>query len=123
MVKRSVAAKLNGFEEQFTGMFEDQVFLAKIALEYSILVTNECGEKYRQNPDSCYSMAINRNETQEAHISYLNWLESFLIQKNYKNSGIWRDMKREKWLRKHLAIYKYYKKYRKLERYLRHKLI
>ena len=47
---------VGGFEEQFRGMFEDQVFLAKVFLKSHVFVTQECWDRYRQHPESCVSI-------------------------------------------------------------------
>ena len=52
LVRRSACLAVNGFEDSFRLMHEDQVFLAKICLQHAVYVSNECWDWYRQHPDS-----------------------------------------------------------------------
>lgn len=53
VVRRRVALAIGGFEESFRGMYEDQVFLARLMLRHSIVVTDAVLHRYRQHESSC----------------------------------------------------------------------
>ena len=111
MIRRDILVKINGFEEKFTGMCEDQVFIAKTALETPILMTDHCCSKYRQHSDSCNFKATRNGEVNKAHLVYLDWLSGYLSEKGLEKTALWEGMKREKWFRERGALFKYYKKY------------
>ena len=57
--RTSMVRTVGGFEEDFPGMFEDQVFLTKLLLRYRVVVTGECLDLYRQHPGSaCYQARL-----------------------------------------------------------------
>ena len=65
LVRTSVARRLNGFEDTFPGIYDDQVFYAKLALEEKIYVSLDCVARYRQHPTSCCAQARKSSTIQE----------------------------------------------------------
>ncbi|WP_197518697.1 glycosyltransferase family 2 protein [Mycobacterium sp. ACS1612] len=53
MVRRSAYEAVGGFEERFRGRYEDQAFLIKIFMRYSIYVSSRPWYRYRQHDASC----------------------------------------------------------------------
>jgi glycosyltransferase involved in cell wall biosynthesis len=51
-VRRDAALRVGGFEDEFRGLYEDQVFLAKLYLSVTTYVLQSCLAKYRRQPDS-----------------------------------------------------------------------
>jgi glycosyltransferase involved in cell wall biosynthesis len=51
-VRREIALRVGGFEAQFRSMYEDQVFLAKIYLEYAVYVMQAYLARYRRHAGS-----------------------------------------------------------------------
>ena len=83
MVRRSVAVALGGFEESFTGplqMYEDQAFLAKLYLEYTIYFADACWLDYRRHDRSCVSEVTRDGHYQEVRRHFLEWFEAYLLQ-------------------------------------------
>lgn len=52
LIRRSVIKDAGGFEERFSGMYEDQVFFYKLSLIASAFVADGCWDRYRQHADS-----------------------------------------------------------------------
>jgi SAM-dependent methyltransferase len=76
------AAMLGGglFEEQFRGMHDDQVFLAKVCLRSRVFVSGKCWDKYRKHADSCLAKATALGQRHGARGRYLNWLRAYLVE-------------------------------------------
>jgi glycosyltransferase involved in cell wall biosynthesis len=88
MVRRSSLESLGGFEESFRGLYEDQVFYAKLALHLRVLVTEEVLERYRMHPDSTCALAT-RDLTYHPQLlhpserTYLEWLEGYVVASGF----------------------------------------
>ena len=53
LVRREAAQAVNGFENPFRGLYDDQVFHAKLSLHHLIFANEECVARYRQHGHSC----------------------------------------------------------------------
>src|SRR5436309_181617 len=53
LVRAATFRRVGGFEDSFTGMYDDQAFYAKLMLAAPILVVDEALERCRQHDDSC----------------------------------------------------------------------
>jgi glycosyltransferase involved in cell wall biosynthesis len=86
------AAILGGglFEEQFRGMHDDQVFLAKLCLRSRLFVSGNCWQKYRQHPDSCMARATVLGQRHAARGRYLKWLRAYLAEQGRRDSEVWK---------------------------------
>ncbi len=76
MVRTSAIDKVGGYVDSFEGMYEDQVFHAKLSLHFAAYVSSHVFYKYRQHPDSCVH---NTDKKSYARIrsQFLDWLESY----------------------------------------------
>jgi glycosyltransferase involved in cell wall biosynthesis/peptidoglycan/xylan/chitin deacetylase (PgdA/CDA1 family) len=70
--------ELGGFEEKFTGIFDDQVFLLKIYLSTPVYFSSVTSNKYRQHPSSTSATARQLDETLQGKLFFLQWLEGYL---------------------------------------------
>ena len=77
LVKTAVARRLGGFEASFRGLYDDQVFYAKVALAEPILVDPRCVARYRRHRASCCARAANTTETHVARQHFLAWLSAY----------------------------------------------
>ncbi|MBW4513350.1 MAG: glycosyltransferase family 2 protein [Scytonematopsis contorta HA4267-MV1] len=110
MLKREVIEAVDGFEDNFRGMYEDQAFFSKICLKFPVFVESGSWDKYRQHQDSsCYVAAKNgkfhlgkMSPTQE---KYLLWLEQYLSENGFKNTEVWR-LTQQKLLIVHYPIFR-----------------
>ncbi|NEO11125.1 MULTISPECIES: glycosyltransferase [unclassified Moorena] len=104
MVKRQIVEEVGGFEETFRGLYEDQVFLAKIFLKTPVFVESGCREKYRQHKDSiCYTSQDTKKEYTARRI-FLNWLKEYLSKESFKNPKLWSALQKELWRYNHPAL-------------------
>ena len=81
LARRRLFAEVGGFEPAFRGMYEDQVFLAKVSLRRHVFVDSVCRTLYRQHPQSCCEASIRAGEysfdrPNPAERTFLEWLQS-----------------------------------------------
>ncbi|NEO95508.1 MAG: glycosyltransferase family 2 protein, partial [Moorea sp. SIO3G5] len=57
LLRRQIVEDVGGFEENFRGLYEDQVFCSKICLHAPVFPVRNCWYKYRQHPNNCCSIA------------------------------------------------------------------
>jgi glycosyltransferase involved in cell wall biosynthesis len=53
LVRRNVFESVGGFEDQFRGMYDDQVLLIKVFLHYPVYISSRAWIRYRQHERSC----------------------------------------------------------------------
>ena len=82
LLRRAAVDKVGGFEETFPGMYEDEVFFAKIALRFPVYIMSQSLDRYRQHTDSFCARAIRTGEysmdptiQNPSRQRFLRWLE------------------------------------------------
>jgi glycosyltransferase involved in cell wall biosynthesis len=98
LVRRAVAEKIGGFEDSFRGMYEDQVFYAKMCLSTPVLATDDCLAWYRQHSKSNYSTAIHSGQTHVLRYRFLRWLETYCHEKRVQDKRVSEAVRRQLWL-------------------------
>jgi len=88
MLRRETIERAGGFEDAFTGMHEDQAFLAKVYLGSPVFVSASCWDLYRQHRESCHQIAGKKGSQESAELFYLNWLEKYLGEKSIGDEGV-----------------------------------
>lgn len=115
IVRRDVVERVHGFEESFRGLFDDQVFAAKMALEAPVLLIQGVFEKYRKHPTSL-TATVSRTDVHSARHVYLTWLATYIARKGIKDAGLWKALNRELLQYRHPRLYILYTFYRELIR-------
>ncbi|MBX9255903.1 glycosyltransferase family 2 protein [Desmonostoc muscorum CCALA 125] len=106
LVRRQIIEKVGGFEETFRGLYEDQVFCAKVCLQFPVFVASKFWYKYRQHPNSCCNTAANRKAKEyTARLTFLNWVYQYLSVHDVKDSRVWRVFMEEKLRVVHPILY------------------
>lgn len=98
LVRSETLKRIGGFEETFRGMYEDQVFYAKLSLTEPILVSEACLDRYRQHPNSSSAVSSTTGKTNATRLEFLNWLTQYLIQQNVSDTALWMTLRKELWL-------------------------
>ncbi len=86
LVRRRVASGVGGFEDPFTGTFEDQVFFAKVLLAHPVFVADRSWARYRQH-DRSISARTGARAEMAAHVRYLRWLRRYVASEHPANAG------------------------------------
>jgi hypothetical protein len=78
LVRRDAAEAVGGFEEHFTGFYEDQAFLAKLYLARPVLFSDAVWLNYRQRPDSCVATVTREGRYHDVRRYFLTWFEDYV---------------------------------------------
>jgi glycosyltransferase involved in cell wall biosynthesis len=94
LVRKAALERAGGWEDSFRQVCTDQVFHAKICLQYPVLISDQCWDRYRQHEDSSCSRAARAGETRAAFERYLTWLESYLEAHHVTDPAVWSALRR-----------------------------
>jgi glycosyltransferase involved in cell wall biosynthesis len=87
LVRRSLLDESGGFEETFTGLFEDQVFYAKVFLRAPVYVASQCWDRYRRHSVSLCATA-SREHAAATRRKFLQWLGEYLLQTGLDDGSV-----------------------------------
>lgn len=93
IVRHQAFERVGGFEEQFTGSYEDQAFFAKVFLREKVLVVDEDLNYYRQHPDSCWARQRAAGESSIRRRMWLGWLREYLESEMVADPALWRALR------------------------------
>jgi glycosyltransferase involved in cell wall biosynthesis len=97
MVRRSVVERIGGFEDSFTGMYEDQAFLVKVYLATPVYFSDRIWFKYRQHDSSCMAENIKAGRSGVARQHFLAWFARHLTEIGFTESRVWRKLRFANW--------------------------
>ena len=92
-MRRSAFNAIGGFEESFRGLVDDLVFFAKFSLHYSVYVSDECWDRYRQHAESDTALAEAQGRGRSAQRTYLSWLERYIEQEGVRDESVHRAVR------------------------------
>lgn len=93
MLRKGIFTTVGGFEDDFTTMYEDQVFFSKVNLRFPVFVSEICWFKYRQHNQSCTNQES--GSYWKHRRPFLNWLSKYLLTNGYDNTEQIKKVKRE----------------------------
>ena len=96
LARRGAVEEVGGFDDRFTGLYEDQVFYAKMSAQYAIFVAERWWDKYRQHQESAWQSA-DRAEERAARLVYLEWLERYLSGGGWEDASLMRAVRMERY--------------------------
>jgi glycosyltransferase involved in cell wall biosynthesis len=89
LIRKHVIMALGGFEERFRNLYEDQVFCAKVCLNFPVYVASQCWYLYRQHNTSSCSIAAKARQERIARKQFLIWLKEYLYAySDYKTGSV-----------------------------------
>jgi|SRR5215469_4940410 len=101
MLRRSLIESVGGFEEEFTGIYEDQVFFSKVEMHTAVYVSGSCYVKYRQHPGSCSAKSAAGSYLSQRR-RFLQWLGGYLDSLEIPaGTTVRRALERELWPYRH----------------------
>lgn len=77
LVDKKTFQKHGGFEENFKGMYEDQIFLSKFYLNEKVYISSSCNNFYRQRQESMVNTSHQQGTYRGHRNSFLNWLDEY----------------------------------------------
>jgi len=96
LVRRSLLDQSGGFEEAFTGLFEDQVFYAKVFLTAPVYVASQCWDRYRRHAASLCATA-SLDDAAAGRRKFLHWLREYLLQTSIDDGSVRQAVLRGLW--------------------------
>lgn len=94
LIRRHIIEQVGGFEAKFTGLYEDQVFLAKIFLTTPVFAESGCWEKYRQHSSSaCYTSS--KEKEQLGRQAFLEWLAAYWSAQAVPDPTLWSALQQQ----------------------------
>ena len=108
LLRRAIVEELGGFENSFPGIYEDQVFFAKVCLKVPVFVSGECWDRHRQHRDSACSVWRRTGEyySAEAGLRFLSWIEDYLSGRGPKNTEVWTVLQKAIFPYRHPIVYR-----------------
>lgn len=82
LITKEAVDKCGGFDDQFTGMYDDQTLLMKLYLRESAYISSRCHNRYRQRPSSLVHTSQDTGSYYRERLYFLNWLRSYLQANN-----------------------------------------
>jgi glycosyltransferase involved in cell wall biosynthesis len=101
LVRREVAIKIGGFEDDFKKIYSDQPFLVKLCLSTPIFFYHGCFEKYRQHPESFCTVGNKPDKAIPNRLQFLNWVEQYIKSQNIQDQNVWEIIDEELWMYHH----------------------
>jgi glycosyltransferase involved in cell wall biosynthesis len=95
MLRRETFREVGGYEDQFHGLFEDQVFLTKVYATKSVFVMSDCLDWYRQHPDSC--VAVSRKTRKAERGPFLEWIKAYLSEQGIETPEVRQALREALW--------------------------
>jgi glycosyltransferase involved in cell wall biosynthesis len=100
LIHREACDRIGGFEDRFTGLYEDQAFFLKAYLALPIYLSSTCTDLYRQHAGSHSAEALrsgrySANEPSPALVELLLWLARELVVRRTADPGVWRGLMRK----------------------------
>jgi hypothetical protein len=92
MIRTEVARSLGGFEQEFTGFYEDQAFFCKVYLSHSVLVSEETLARYRIHSDQCCAQVWKAGLYPKYRRLFLDWLRGHLQTQHITDARIWKTL-------------------------------
>jgi len=100
IIRREAFEAVDGFEVEFRGLYEDQVFLSKIAARFPVMLIPDVLDYYRQHPgSSCHrGMETGDYHPERLHPArkrYLLWLERHCDRMRIDHESLRRALRRQ----------------------------
>ena len=96
-IRRDALCAVGGFENTFRTLYEDQVMLFKIFLNYPVIAIDDIQDYYRQHADSACGQVGRISGDQKARPVFLEWLQSYMIERDITDPELWRALRGEMW--------------------------
>lgn len=110
LIRRSLLRKVGGFEDQFKGLYEDQVFFSKVYLKANIFVCSDYWDLYRQHSENHCLISEETGQgtpghLNEKHRQFLRWLESYLLAEEVEDPDLLKVLHKALWAYENKWLY------------------
>lgn len=108
LLRAEAIGRVGSFDAAFRGMFEDQVFFMKMALDSKVFVSSESWARYRQHDNSCSARVAAAGELRRMRLRLLGWLGKYLRRHGVRERPVWRALRRQRLQTRWPAMYRLY---------------
>lgn len=98
LARRDSVLDCGGFDEEFTDLYDDQVFVAKLALTGQVCAVPKLWDKYRQHDQSMTALARDFTDEPVAREKYMSWLGAFCSELNLQYPTLAEAVAKDRWL-------------------------
>ena len=78
LVRTAAALAVHGFEDEFHGLYDDQVFHAKLSSRFAVYANPDCTARYRQHATSCCATATGNPTARDHHAAHFRaWVQQY----------------------------------------------
>lgn len=95
LIRRDVVQDVGGFDETFPGMYEDQVFLAKVCLRTPVFVSSESWYRHRKHENSTCSLVVRSGQYHSSRLAFLTWAKVYITKQGVKDDDLWKVLRTE----------------------------
>lgn len=106
LIRRPRLLEVGGFEESFRGLYEDQVMIFKILLNFPIIAIGDIQDFYRQHDASACGQAARTGDDQRIRPIFLEWLQGYMVDSGIKDPAVWKALRGEMWKFDNPKIYR-----------------
>ena len=89
LARRTAIEQVGGWEESFRQICTDQVFHAKMSLNFPLFIADGCWDRYRQHDGSACHTVNRAGQLDAAFERYLCWLEDYLLRQQVADAEVW----------------------------------
>lgn len=102
LVRRAVVDRVGGFEDRFTGLYEDQAFFAKVLATTPVWFAPDAWLRYRQHDASCVAQTRAAGLYRQRRGAFLDWLAEWIAAHDVPGRPrLQRALRRERWKLRH----------------------
>jgi glycosyltransferase involved in cell wall biosynthesis len=106
LITRELVEQTGGYEPTFRGLYEDQVFLAKLFLASGVYWSAEIWLKYRRHPQSC-TLRATEADYFAARKQFLDWFTSYIARREIpRRRAVQRAVSIARWQLRHPTAFR-----------------
>ncbi|SFH50515.1 Glycosyltransferase involved in cell wall bisynthesis [Palleronia marisminoris] len=94
-IRREKLLAIGGFDDTFRRLYEDQVMIFKMLLNYPAVAIDQVLDRYRQHPDSATRQDGGTIGDAGMRPIFLEWLQTYMIRQGITDPDLWRALRGE----------------------------
>jgi glycosyltransferase involved in cell wall biosynthesis len=106
LIRRTRLLEVGGFEDAFRGLYEDQVMIFKILLNFPVIAIHDIQDFYRQHDASACGQAGRTTGDRKMRPVFLEWLQGYMVDRGIKDPDVWKALRGEMWKFDNPRIYR-----------------
>ena len=95
LIRRERLLEVGASEESFRRLYEDQVMLFKLFLNFPVIAIHDIQDYYRQHDASACAQEGRISGDRQARPTFLAWLQDYMIYRGIRDPELWRAFRAE----------------------------